>query len=159
PDVIAALENSGDVAILETASTTPPASALEAQAAEIDSFFGGETLADILNALRASDSEFAADTLKKMQRSSPLAMACTIEVIHRLRGPSLSIEKALDMEYRFTFRAMQQGDFLEGIRAQIIDKDRNPQWQYPDMAVPMMTMSQMLFPLKDAALTFKKDQT
>ncbi|MEP6265789.1 MAG: enoyl-CoA hydratase/isomerase family protein, partial [Paracoccaceae bacterium] len=49
--------------------------------------------------------------------------------------------------------------FLEGIRAQIIDKDRDPQWQYPDMAVPMTTMSNMLLPLKDAALTFKKDET
>ncbi len=156
PDVIAALENSGDVAILETASTTPPASALEAQAAEIDSLFGGETLADILNALRASDSDFAADTLKKMQRSSPLAMACTVEIIHRLRGPSLSIEKALDMEYRFTFRAMEHGDFLEGIRAAIIDKDRSPNWQYADMNVPLAATAKMLRPLAEDALTLER---
>ena len=156
PDVIAALENSGDVAILATASTTPPASALAAQAEEIDSFFAGETLADILNALRASDSAFATDTLKKMQRSSPLAMACTIEIIHRLRGPSLSIEKALEMEYRFTFRAMEHGDFLEGIRAAIIDKDRNPSWQFADMNVPLAATAKMLRPLAEDALTLEK---
>ncbi|MEP3844846.1 MAG: 3-hydroxyisobutyryl-CoA hydrolase [Paracoccaceae bacterium] len=127
----------------------------------IDALFKGLTLHDMLIDLRMSDSDFAKNSLEQMRRNAPLSMACTVDIIRRLKNleKTLSIEKALDLEYRFTFRAMEKGDFLEGIRAQIIDKDRNPQWQYPDMAVPMMTMSQMLFPLKDAALTFKKDQT
>ena len=83
-------------------------------------------------------------------------MACTVEIIHRLRGPSLSIEKALDMEYRFTFRAMEHGDFLEGIRAAIIDKDRSPNWQYADMNVPLAATAKMLRPLAGDALTLER---
>ena len=128
---------------------------------DIDRLFNGLTLHDMLINLRTSDSDLATESLKKMHRNAPLSMACTVDIVRRLKNleKTLSIEKALDLEYRFTYRAMQNGDFLEGIRAQIIDKDRAPKWQFPDMAVPMTTVSQMLFPLKDAALTFEKDKT
>ena len=116
---------------------------------------GGSLLGDILNNLRADGGEFALETLTKMGRMSPLAMASAIEVIHRLRGPSLTIEKALDLEYRFTYRAMEHGDFLEGIRAAIIDKDRKPAWQFADMNVPLAATGKMLRPLGNAALTLE----
>jgi hypothetical protein len=78
-------------------------------------------------------------------------------MIHRLRGPSLTIRKALEMEYRFTHRAMEHGDLLEGIRAQIIDKDRNPKWQFADGDVPAVAVSKMLQPLGEHTLTFEED--
>ena len=109
-------------------------------------------MGDILTTLRAEDSDFARDTLRRMGRNSPLSMACAIETLHRLRGPSLSLEKALDLEYRFTARAMEHGDFLEGIRAAIIDKDRNPKWQFRDGDVPATAVSKMLMPLGNMAL-------
>ena len=156
PSVISALEETGTTAPLEAAQIEPPASALQAQEAEINATFDGESLADILNNLRIKGGDFAGETLKKLGRMSPLAMACTIEVIHRLRGPSLSIEKALEHEYRFTFRAMEHGDFLEGIRAAIIDKDRTPAWQFADMNVPLSAVSKMLQPLGQDALQLEK---
>jgi|TARA_R110000787_G_scaffold63231_3_gene142483 enoyl-CoA hydratase len=155
PNLIAKLEDTGDAAILTPATLAPPASELQEHQAQIDALFDGETLGDILNNLRKNDGEFARETLKKMERMSPLAMASTIEVIHRLRGPSLTIEKALDLEYRFTYRAMEHGDFLEGIRAAIIDKDRKPAWQFADMNVPLAATGKMLRPLGNAALTLE----
>ena len=80
-------------------------------------------------------------------------MACAVETVHRLRGPGITLEKALELEYRFTARSMEHGDFLEGIRAQIIDKDRKPNWQYADLNVPDLAVTQMLMPLKDISLT------
>ncbi|MFT6088890.1 enoyl-CoA hydratase/isomerase family protein [Sulfitobacter sp.] len=154
--VIEALETSGDVAAIDAAKIAPPASELEVVQDQIDTLFDGETLGDVLNNLRIKDSPLAQECLKKMGRMSPLAMASTIEAIHRLRGPSLSIEKALDLEYRFTFRAMEHGDFLEGIRAAIIDKDRSPSWQYADMNVPLATVATMLKPLGQDALTLER---
>ena len=112
----------------------------------IDRHFSGETLTDIVNALRHDDSAFSQKTLGLMARNSPLAMACSVEAIHRLRG-SPEMHKALELEYRFTYRAMEHGDFLEGIRAAIIDKDRNPQWQHTLDAVPSVAVSRMLMPL------------
>jgi 3-hydroxyisobutyrate dehydrogenase len=121
----------------------------------IDRHFSGETLTDIVNALRHDDSVFSQKTLGLMARNSPLAMACSVEAIHRLRG-SPEMHKALELEYRFTYRAMEHGDFLEGIRAAIIDKDRNPQWQHTLDAVPSVAVSRMLMPLGRAKLTFEE---
>ncbi|WP_170760426.1 enoyl-CoA hydratase/isomerase family protein [Ruegeria lacuscaerulensis] len=156
-DLIEMLEVSGNVEILEQHSTTPPDSELRELQAEIDVLFDGETLGDILNALRHSDQDTSSAAMKQMGRNSPLSMACTVEILHRLRGPSLTLRKALELEYRYTFRAMEHGDFLEGIRAQIIDKDRNPRWQFADQSVPTVAVSKMLQPLCTDTLTFEEE--
>lgn len=152
PNLIAALEENGTPDALSEVEETAPDATLEPALDEINSFFAGERLGDILTLLENADSAFATQTLKKTARNSPLSMAATVEILHRLRGPSLTLEKALDLEYRFTYRAMEKGDFLEGIRAAIIDKDRNPQWQYSDMDVPLAAVSSMLQPLGPDAL-------
>lgn len=157
PALITQLEQAGDPGILEAAASPAPDGTLEAQQAEIDRSFDGEALGDILSTLRGSESAFAQKALKTLGRNSPLAMACTIELLHRLRGSNLSIRKALEHEYRFTHRAMEKGDFLEGIRAQIIDKDRQPKWLYADQNVPASAVSQMLMPLGADALTFEEE--
>lgn len=157
PDLIEMLEASGNADLITEHALAPPTGDLVDLQTEIDDSFGGETLGDILTNLRGSDSEFAANTLAKLERNAPLSTACTVEMLHRLRGSSLTMRRALEMEYRFTFRAMQHGDFLEGIRAQIIDKDRSPRWQYADMAVPAVAVSKMLQPLGKNALTFEEE--
>ena len=156
PDLISQLEKTGDVGLIEQAVQTPPDAKLHRQMEQIDALFAGESLSDIQNTLRQDPSEFAADTLKNMARNAPLSMACFIEMLHRLRGPSLTIRRALELEYRFTYRSMQHGDFLEGIRAAIIDKDRTPKWQYAGQDVPAIAVSKMLMPLGDAGLKFSE---
>ncbi len=158
PDLIDRLEQGAGPDILADAAQEAPAGTLADLREEIDRHFGGETLADILTTLRHAESEFAGDTLKKMQRNSPLSMASTVEILHRLRGPSLTMAKALELEYRFTFRAMKHGDFLEGIRAAIIDKDRAPKWQFADQKVPAAAVSKMLMPLGKNTLKLEGKQ-
>ncbi len=156
PELIEQLEAKGDVATLEAAAQTAPVGALEGQITQINALFGGEGLGDILTDLRSDGGPFATETLTKMSRAAPLSMACAIEIIHRLRGPSLSMERALDLEYRFTFRASEHGDFIEGIRAAIIDKDRAPKWQFADRSVPAIAVSNMLRPLGKDALNLEE---
>jgi 3-hydroxyisobutyrate dehydrogenase len=155
--LIEELEGSGDPAVIATKASQAPEGALRGLQGQIDKLFAGEALGDILRMLRADESDFAAASLKQIERNSPLSMACTIEMIHRLRGPSLSMEKALDLEYRFTARAMEHGDLLEGIRAAIIDKDRTPKWQFAGVNVPATAVSKMLQPLGKGALTLQKE--
>lgn len=152
PALITKLEETGDVDLIE--GETPPDGTLNNQQAEIDAQFGGEDLLAIVNALKSSDTEFAQGALKAMGRNSPLSMACAVEIIHRLRGPMADIRRALELEYRFTFRAMEKGDFLEGIRAAVIDKDRSPNWQHDLSKPPALAATQMLMPLGDNAMTF-----
>ncbi len=155
--LIAMLEASGDAGHVESHAQKADPGKLRDEQAMIDKHFSGETLGDILNSLQNDQSEFAQNTLKALKRNSPISMACTAEMLHRLRTPSLTIRKSLELEYRFTHRAMEHGDFLEGIRAQIIDKDRNPDWQYADMDMPGVAVSKMLQPLGKDALTFEED--
>lgn len=147
PDLIAALCDTGDLSAIAGASATPPDGVIGALLPQIDTHFAGEALGDILNSLKADDSDFTASTLKSMARNSPLSMACTVEMIHRLRGQTADIRKALELEYRFTHRAQEHGDFLEGIRAQVIDKDRNPRWQHDLDTPPSLAATKMLMPL------------
>lgn len=154
PALIDQLEATGDWTLIDAAATQSPDGRLEGMRKEIDAHFAGETLGDILRSLRADQGDFAAAALKKLTRNSPLAMACAVELCHRLRGPKAEIRKALGHEYRFTHRAMEHADFLEGIRAAIIDKDRNPTWRHEIGAVSDINVAQMLLPLGRDALTF-----
>ena len=126
----AALVAEGEAAAVARAAHPAPDSPLAGRQARIDHLFAGDRLRDVLNALRADDTDFARQTQDAMERNAPLSMAVTLEMIHRLRGPSLTIRKALELEYRVSFRIMEHGDFLEGIRAAIIDKDRAPAWRH-----------------------------
>lgn len=150
--LIETLEQTGTTNAIETQAEAPQSGTLEAQIDDINALFSGEHFSDILTLLAGSDSEFAKEATKKIARNAPLSMACTVEMMHRLRGPTLTMEKALDLEYRFTFRASEHADFIEGIRAAIIDKDRKPAWQFADMNVPLAAISKMLQPLGASAL-------
>lgn len=154
PDLIAALERTGDWRRIDDAAEAPPPSDLAPRQAEIDDLFGGETLRDIVNALTHSRSPFAEDALKVMGRNSPLSMACTVELIHRVRA-SDTVERALTLEHRYTYRSMEHGDFLEGVRAAIVDKDKQPRWRHDGpSAVPPAEVARMLAPLGADELTW-----
>ncbi|EEE36478.1 3-hydroxyisobutyryl-coa hydrolase [Rhodobacteraceae bacterium KLH11] len=157
PELIQLLEASGQTEALEDHATPVPDSPLAQMQADIDKYFHAENLGEILNNLRNGDEEFSSKILATLQRNSPISMACTVEMMHRLRDSDLTLHTALDLEYRFTHRAMEHGDILEGIRAQIIDKDRNPKWQFADMNVPAAKISKMLQPLGADALSFAEE--
>ncbi|RDD66931.1 3-hydroxyisobutyrate dehydrogenase [Thalassococcus profundi] len=144
-------------AIAEAAQTAPEAP-LAALRDKIDRHFAGETLRDVIASLRAGTGDFATKTLETLSRHAPLSMACTLEILHRLRQGAPDIRKALELEYRFTHRAMADGDLLEGIRAAIVDKDRSPRWQHTLDGVPATAMSRMLMPVREAKLQFHEEE-
>jgi enoyl-CoA hydratase/carnithine racemase len=108
-------------AVLPGFAAEPPAGTLAALRAGIDGAFAGETL----DALRAAADASAAAALRA---GCPLSLACALRLIREARARD-RIEDALAAEYRFTARCMEEGEFLEGVRAAVIDKDRTPRWQ------------------------------
>lgn len=157
-DLIELLEASGDAGLVERHAETLPASSLQANSELIDRHFGGRTLGDILDSLRGDDGAFVQKALSAVQRNSPLSMACALDLQRLMaQGPN-TIRTALELEFRYIWRAMEHGDFLEGIRAQIIDKDRNPQWQFADGDVPKAAVDRMLAPLGADAMVFEEDK-
>ncbi len=135
---------------------TAPAGILLPILADIDRHFACSTLREIAQSLALDPSDFAVRTLKALNRHAPLAMACSMQIIRQLKS-SDSIRAALELEYRFTYRAVAQGDFIEGIRAAIIDKDRRPKWAHPAITdVSQDDMDKMLSPLGTDGLTWKE---
>ena len=158
PALKARLVGTGVAGAVEAAAREAPQGRLATLRPEVDALFAGATLADIAGTLKATETAFAADALKALGRASPLSAACTVEMIRRLRaGPTM--RRALAMEYRFTFRSMEHADFIEGIRAAIIDKDRSPRWRHAGPGtVPAEDVERMLAPLGAEDLTFGEER-
>ena len=90
--------------------------------------------------------ELAQMITSALAKNAPLSMMAVDAMLDRL-GPDCTFQQALEMEYRFTSRAMQQGEFLEGTRAMLIDKDKKPDWQYKTASeVPEGLIDEMLAP-------------
>jgi enoyl-CoA hydratase len=111
----------------------PPASSLLAQRDWIDDCYAGDTVVDIATALRGHEASPADDAANLIATRSPVALAVTLEAVRRAAELS-TLEEVLRQEYRTSCAALRSHDLVEGIRAQIIDKDRNPEW-FPEELV------------------------
>eukprot|EP00039_Didymoeca_costata_P024268 m.9824 g.9824 ORF g.9824 m.9824 type:complete len:382 (-) comp4141_c0_seq1:26-1171(-) len=98
----------------------------------IDSCFAGDTVEDIIENLETSGDEFAVKQAQKMKKMSPTSMKITHKQLQL--GANLSLEECFGMEYRMTQAAMGGHDFYEGVRALLIDQDKNPQWSPSTLA-------------------------
>jgi enoyl-CoA hydratase len=144
----------GGIATLDQFTSAPPAGKLAAQQADIDAVFSLGDISEIIAALEASGSDWAQQTVKALRRNAPLSVVCALNAVRAARGYE-TIEDCLALEYRFVYRSMEQADFLEGIRAAIIDKDRNPQWRVATLEeVTAAQADALLASLGDAEWTF-----
>jgi enoyl-CoA hydratase len=132
----------GDVDVEETLSTFsqklpnwPFPDAIEA--------FGKDSLQDIIDALNFVPTEWGAQQKKLMLRKSPLAMAVSLEAMKR--GRDFDFRTAMTQELDLSLNFLATQDFYEGIRAQLIDKDRNPQWSHASVAAVTADQIERLF--------------
>ena len=152
PTLKSTLCKTGDWEAVDRAAKAAPPSRLAGWQPQIDAVFGGETLGDIMRAVPDPAPEPIAHALDLMSRNSPLSLSVTVGMIHKVRSAD-TIRAALDYEYRFTARSMEHGDFLEGIRAAIIDRDRSPKWRHDSWdKVPGADILRMTYPVTDAPL-------
>ncbi|MFF9769085.1 enoyl-CoA hydratase/isomerase family protein [Streptomyces sp. NPDC014636] len=99
----------------------------------IDACYTAGTVEEIVHGLFAHGGPDAKEAAETLLTRSPTALKVTLAAIRRARrlGP---LERVLDQEYRVSCAALSTADLVEGIRAQVIDKDRNPRWSPATLA-------------------------
>ncbi|GHB73939.1 3-hydroxyisobutyryl-CoA hydrolase [Streptomyces cirratus] len=110
-----------------------PAGELAAHREWIDDCYAADTVEDIVARLLRSGVPAAKEAAQTLAAKSPTALKVTLAALRRARslGP---LERVLEQEYRVSCAALASPDLVEGIRAQVIDKDRSPRWSPADLA-------------------------
>ena len=114
-------------------ATAPAPGELAAQQSWIDQCYQGDSASDIVSRLAAGEVEAARRTAEVILSRSPTAVAVTLAAMRRARR-SESLAAVLDMDYRTMGASLTRADLVEGVRAQIVDKDRNPRWRPATLA-------------------------
>lgn len=110
-----------------------PEAGLSHQRKWIDSCYGADTVGEILERLRAHPDAAAMAAAEEIATKSPTSLAVALRSIRSARRlPHL--QSALKQEYRLSKAMLRSPDLAEGIRAQIIDKDRCPRWSPSDIS-------------------------
>ncbi|KJF73055.1 enoyl-CoA hydratase/isomerase family protein [Agrobacterium arsenijevicii] len=131
-DLVYDLSQAVDAEDVEAAITTYAVDAgegvLSANRQIIDATFRFDTVEEIFAALSARDEAFSRETLEVLKKRSPTSLKLTLKLL-RLGRESASLIECLEREFAAGTEILRGHDFYEGVRAALIDKDRNPRWQ------------------------------
>ena len=131
-DLIDLINEHGADTALATLSNDISASPLRAQRNWIDSCYEADTVEAIVEQLRSTPAEAAQRAADTILAASPTSLKVALRAVRAAR--TLNLEAALNREFRMVSALLRAPDLVEGIRAQVIDKDRNPRWTPPTLA-------------------------
>jgi len=109
-------------------SATAPDARIEQNLALIARTFASDQFEDILSALEAEDSEWAETELITLRNKSPLSCKVSLRLLAEGENRA-SFEEEMRAEYALASRVARTHDFIEGVRALLIDKDNDPRWE------------------------------
>ena len=112
-----------------------PEAQLAAHQHSIDEALQGCTSASeavkAIQAMQSTEDEWLSKAQHSLSKGSPITMHLVWEQIRR--GKSLSLAECFEMELIMSCRCAESGEFAEGVRALLIDKDKQPQWRFADV--------------------------
>jgi enoyl-CoA hydratase len=114
----------------------PPPSNLAAQRDWIDECYAGDSVTDIVARLRSHEKTGtgpANEAANLIATRSPIALSVTLEAVRRAAKLD-TLEDVLAQDYRVSSASLRSHDLVEGIRAQLVDKDRDPKWSPASLA-------------------------
>jgi hypothetical protein len=118
----------------------------------IDRHFGHDDVAAIMDSLESESApawrDWAVRTREALGKRSPMMLAVTLEELRR--GATLALEDCLRMELDLVRASIEHGDIIEGIRAQILDKDNKPRWKPARVADVSRASVQAFFAPREA---------
>ena len=120
-------------ACLRSFGGTAPTGTLEAGRAWIDRCFCANSIEEIVAALENSEEESALQALADIRRNSPTSLKVTLQALRKARELR-DLGPCLQQEYSAGMHCLREGDFIEGVRAAVIDKDRKPMWNPASLA-------------------------
>ena len=125
PALRAEIARDGVAAVAVHARPLPPFS-LAPHRAAIDRCFGADSVPSILARLEAEGTDWARETLATLRSMSPSSLMWSFAAVRR--GAGLTLRAALAAELALTRHVTRHPDFAEGVRAMVVDKDRQPRW-------------------------------
>lgn len=124
-----ALDRASTAALVAGFAEDPGPASFDTDRSWIDDAFSANTVSEILARLRARPEAEASVCATTLEELSPTSLAVSLAAVRRARELPY-LRAALEQEYGLVmWFASSQPDLLEGIRAQLIDKDRSPHWQ------------------------------
>ncbi|MFE6871732.1 enoyl-CoA hydratase/isomerase family protein [Kitasatospora sp. NPDC057692] len=127
PDLLGELADAPVEQVLARHTAPAPAAPLAGQRAWIDACYAAGSVEEIAARLTAGGVPEAKQAAEELAERSPTMLKVTLAALRRARAHG-SLEESLTQEYRVSCAALAHHDLVEGIRAQVVDKDRNPRW-------------------------------
>jgi enoyl-CoA hydratase len=137
-------------AVIARHAATPEGGTLAARLDTIDRLFGADDLETLVETVRAATTEadWIADAAAVLDRASPTSLKATWR--RMTEGAGQSIERVLRDDFRMAVRIVRGHDFVEGVRAILVDKDHAPRWDPAHIAdVDDARIDALLAPLDD----------
>ena len=125
-DLSAALTRDGVAAVAVHAAPLPDFSLAPVRPV-IDYAFAADSVPEIIARLEQDGGEFARDTVETLRKMSPTALVWSLHLFHQ--GAERMLAECLQAELRASRTVAAGHEFIEGVRAMVVDKDRAPKWQ------------------------------
>jgi enoyl-CoA hydratase len=145
--------------VIARLTVAPPPSPLAAERHWIDAVYAHDTIEEVLNALDSSPGDGPGRARAVLARSSPTSLKVALRSF-REAAADADLHSTLTRDLRIAARCLSGHDFPEGIRAQVIDKDRDPRWRPATLAeVGDDDVDAYFAPLGDRDLDFSVPHT
>lgn len=152
PELISALARTELPDVLRLFTQAPPEGELAGHRSWIDACYADDSVERIVDRLSAHGDPAAKEAAETILTRSPTSLKVTLAALRRARAID-ALEPVLDQEYRVSCAAFSSPDLIEGVRAQVIDKDRRPRWSPAELSgVTDADVARFFAPLGDREL-------